>query len=123
MVSAERLTVTVLVAAALLPPIMALILVYRLDRREKEPMTLRIRLFFRGVVAVLPIVVLEMAGQWFAAGFSYNQQFQLFLLYFIIPGFAEEGVKFIVLRKQTWNDPNFDSSFAISAKCFVFSSI
>ena len=35
----------------------------------------------------------------------------LFLAYFVVPGFIEEGVKNRVLRKRTWYDPNFNYRF------------
>lgn len=108
---ADQITESVLFAAALLPPLCVLFFVYRLDRREKEPVSLLLRLFFRGVIAVLPIIALELIGQLFAQNMAYDQQLQLFLLYFIIPGFVEEGVKYWVLKKHTWSEPNFDSRF------------
>lgn len=107
----DQITESILYASALLPPLCVLIFVYWLDKREKEPVSLLIKLFFRGVIAVLPIIALELIGQIFAQGLGQSQQFQLFLLYFIIPGFVEEGVKFYALKKHTWNEPNFDSRF------------
>lgn len=117
---ANQITESVLFAAALLPPVCVLLFVYRLDKLEKEPVSLLIRLFFRGVIAVLPIIALELVGQMIAQSLGYSQQFQLFLLYFIIPGFVEEGVKYWTLKRNTWYEPNFDSRFdAIVYAAFI----
>ena len=52
----------VLWAAAVLPPVLLLLYIYRKDRVEKEPPRLLLRLFLGGCLAVLPAMALELAG-------------------------------------------------------------
>lgn len=100
-----------LVAAALLPPLVLLGVVYRIDRLEREPPALLASLFLRGVLAMFPILILELLASQFVDFFYWQPLVYLFLTYFVIPGFVEEGVKFRVLRRRTWNEPNFNYRF------------
>lgn len=100
-----------LVAAALLPPLVLLGVVYRMDRLEREPPALLAGLFLRGVLAMFPILILELLASQFVDFFYWQPLVYLFLTYFVIPGFVEEGVKFRVLRRRTWNEPNFNYRF------------
>ena len=100
-----------LVAAALLPPLVLLGVVYRMDRLEREPPALLASLFLRGVLAMFPILILELLASQFVDFFYWQPLVYLFLTYFVIPGFVEEGVKFRVLRRRTWNEPNFNYRF------------
>lgn len=100
-----------LVAAALLPPLVLMGVVYRMDRLEREPPALLAGLFLRGVLAMFPILILELLASQFVDFFYWQPLVYLFLTYFVIPGFVEEGVKFRVLRRRTWNEPNFNYRF------------
>lgn len=100
-----------LVAAALLPPLVLLGVVYRMDRLEREPPALLASLFLRGVLTMFPILILELLASQFVDFFYWQPLVYLFLTYFVIPGFVEEGVKFRVLRRRTWNEPNFNYRF------------
>ena len=100
-----------LVAAALLPPLVLMGVVYRMDRLEREPPALLAGLFLRGVLAMFPILILELLASQFVDFFYWQPLVYLFLTYFVIPGFVEEGVKFQVLRRRTWNEPNFNYRF------------
>ena len=86
-----------LVAAALLPPLVLMGVVYRMDRLEREPPALLASLFLRGVLAMFPILILELLASQFVDFFYWQPLVYLFLTYFVIPGFVEEGVKFRVL--------------------------
>ena len=98
-------------AAALLPPLILLAVVYRMDRLEKEPARLLWSLFFRGLLGMFPILILELVADQFIDFFPWDPMTYLFLAYFVVPGFIEEGVKNRVLRKRTWYDPNFNYRF------------
>lgn len=104
-------SVSFLVAAALLPPLILLAVVYRMDRLEKEPARLLWSLFFRGLLGMFPILLLELVADQFIDFFPWDPMTYLFLAYFVVPGFIEEGVKNRVLRKRTWYDPNFNHRF------------
>ncbi len=103
---------TWLIAAAVIPAVWLLVLVYRKDRLEKEPGNLLVALVLFGIVstflasatenlgiALLPFVTAP-------GSLGYN-----ILLYFIVVGLSEEGFKYLVLRFKTWRNPNFNCQF------------
>lgn len=100
-----------LISAALIPPLILLIIVYQMDRIEKEPPRLLLKLFLRGVAAMVPILVLELLADQFIDFFRWSTLTYLFLAYFVIPGFIEEGVKYRVLIRTIWRDRNFNYRF------------
>ncbi len=113
-------TLVFLVAAALIPPLLLLLFVYRMDKIEQEPLPLLRSLFLRGVLAMFPILILELIGDQVVGIFSWSQMLYLFFAYFVIPGFIEEGVKYQVLVRRIWNEPNFNYTFdAIVYAVFV----
>ena len=102
----------ILIAAAIIPAIVLLVQVYRADRLEKEPGRLLLSLVIRGVLATALAMLTERLGMWllpavFEEGsFSYNAA-----LYFIVVAFSEEGFKYLLLKKKTWNCTSFDCQF------------
>lgn len=109
-----------LVAAALIPPLILLYVIYRMDKIEQEPVRLLTALFFQGAVAMVPILFLELIGDKAIGIFAWSQLLYLFFAYFVIPGFVEEGVKYLVLIRRVWNEPNFNYNFdAIVYSVFV----
>lgn len=113
-------SVTFLVGAAVIPPLILLYIIYRMDKLEREPRNLLFSLFLRGVIAMVPILILELIGDSVIGIFSWSEMLYLFFAYFIIPGFIEEGVKYQVLVRRIWNDPNFNYTFdAIVYAVFV----
>ena len=113
-------SISFLVAAALLPPALLLFIIYRMDRLDREPLSLLLSLFFRGVVAMVPILVLELLADQFIDFFPWSYLAYLFLAYFVVPGFIEEGIKYRVLIRRCWREPNFNYRFdAIVYAVFV----
>lgn len=104
-------SVSFLLAAALLPPALVLLVIYRMDRMEREPVSLLLNLFFRGVIAMVPILVLELLADQFIDFFAWSRLAYLFLAYFVVPGFIEEGIKYRVLIRRCWREPNFNYRF------------
>lgn len=100
-----------LVAAALLPPLVLLRVVYQMDKLDREPGALLLALFFRGALAMVPILVLEVVADQFIDFFPWRPIVYLFLAYFVVPGCIEEGVKYRVLLRRTWNEPHFNHRF------------
>ena len=102
----------VLWAAAVLPPVLLLLYIYRKDRVEKEPPRLLLRLFLGGCLAVLPAMVLELAGlrvslRLFRPGSLAEAAFRCF----VAVGAVEEGCKFFFLRITSWRNPAFNYRF------------
>ncbi|MDD7684306.1 PrsW family glutamic-type intramembrane protease [Eubacterium pyruvativorans] len=105
---------TILLLAALIPPFILLVKVYRMDTIEKEPKGLIFRLVLAGALTVIPAGFLEGIGIGSVLTplvgkeniYLYN-----FLQYFLVVGIAEEGVKHFALRKITWSSPEFNYRF------------
>ena len=102
----------VLAAAAIIPAVVLLIKVYQADRLEKEPVSLILSLVFFGVLSTAIAMVLEQVctavlGSYLPEGsVAYNA-----VLYFGIVAFSEEGAKYLLLKKRTWRDINFNCQF------------
>ena len=113
-------SVLFLILAALIPPLVLMGVIYRMDKIEREPPRMMMGLFFKGLLAMFPILILELLAAQFVDFFPWSYLGYLFLAYFCIPGFIEEGVKYRVLIKNTWNDPNFNFRFdAVVYSVFV----
>ena len=102
----------VLAAAAIIPAIVLLIKVYQADRLEKEPVSLILSLVFFGVLSTAIAMALEQVGTAVLGSYlpegsvAYNA-----VLYFGIVAFSEEGAKYLLLKKRTWRDINFNCQF------------
>lgn len=105
------MSVLFLIAAALIPPAVLLVVVYAMDKVEREPFGLLLRLFVFGVVAMLPILAVELLATQFVEFFPWSRMTYLFLSYFVIPGFVEEGFKYRVLLRHAWRHPAFNYQF------------
>lgn len=101
-----------LLVLALLPALLLMRWVYRLDTIEQEPKGLLLKLAVRGAVACLPAALLEgVLSRALTGMVSADSMLYSFLETFLIIGVAEEGCKYFMLRKATWNDPNFNYRF------------
>lgn len=97
------------IAAAVAPAIILLKYVYDQDKIEKEPPYLIWRLIGMGVLAGLAAIVLETIGETVLGIFvPENRQEYYILLAFLVVACAEEGMKYALMQKVTWNDPNFN---------------
>lgn len=98
---------------ALVPSLLLMRYIYRLDRIESEPMWLVRRMFFHGMLSTLGAMILEAAGYFLISrtglnpeGIPYN-----ILFFFIVVGVSEELVKYIPLRRNIWYSPEFNCRF------------
>jgi len=102
----------ILVTAAVVPAIVLLVYVYRSDRLEREPNILLISLVFLGIVSTLFAIVSEKFGSAILdLFFDEDNTAYRFLLYFIVVGASEEGFKYLILKRRTWNHPSFNCRF------------
>lgn len=103
---------TILLLAALLPPLFLMIKIYKLDKVEKEPGGLIVKLLLFGVLTTVPAAFLEsvLIG---AVGSVISPKTTLFILVenFFCVGLVEEGVKYFALKKGSWNHPAFNYTF------------
>ena len=109
------------ILAAVLPAIFLMRYVYKQDRIEKEPLALLGDLVFRGILAALAAIVLELLGESILNSLvEPDNPKYVILLAFIGVAAVEEGTKFFFLYRRTWNDPNFNYRFdAIVYAVFV----
>ena len=97
------------IAAAILPAILLMRYVYQQDSIEKEPPQLLISLAWRGVLAALASIVLEMIAQGILnVTLDPNDPRYQYVLAFLCVAAIEEGTKFFFLYRRTWHDPNFN---------------
>lgn len=100
-------------AAALIPAIFLLRYIYKMDTYEKEPAGLLINLLLRGVGAALLSILLETLFQYLldlSPIDSSSPQYSIITAFFVI-AVVEEGTKFFLMFRRTWNDPNFNFMF------------
>ena len=102
----------VTVAAAVIPALFLLAYVYRQDKVEREPAGLLGALVLQGIFATAIAKVLERLGLVLVGSLT-REGTLLYsaLLYFGVVGFAEEGAKYFLLKRRTWNRPEFNCRF------------
>lgn len=95
---------------AAIPPLFLLYQVYRMDTVEKEPVRLIVTLLLAGALTTVVAGVLESI---FSVLYTWtpNAMISDLIQYFIVVAVSEEGVKYLALRKLTWNHPAFDYTF------------
>ena len=102
----------ILLVSALLPALLLMRWVYRQDTIEQEPRNLLGKLVLLGALSCIPAGLLEslfipVMSRFAPEGSLKNS----FLQTFFVIGVAEEGCKYYMLRRATWNDPNFNYRF------------
>ena len=101
-----------LIAAAVIPAVFLLVRVERADRLEKESPKLLISLVLFGIIATLIASLGERIGM--AVLYSLFEEESVlfnFLLYFVVVALSEEGAKYVLLKRRTWKNPEFDCQF------------
>jgi protease PrsW len=102
----------ILVISAVLPAIALLIYVYKKDRREKEPAGLILSLVFLGIISTMLALVAESIGDGILEVFCTDYDLTYLVLEnFIVVGLSEEYCKYIVMKKRTWKNDNFNCTF------------
>jgi RsiW-degrading membrane proteinase PrsW (M82 family) len=87
-----------LILVSILPGVLWLIYFYRKDRFEPEPVKVIARVFFGGMLMVIPAGALELIGKdGLAAARSSGDLGAIFFYAFFFIGLIEEGLKFLLL--------------------------
>ena len=87
-------------------------LVYRKDRIEKEPLGFLFKLLLGGGITVISAIVIGLLGEnLFSAFVSRDTIIFLLIDNFLLTALVEEGGKYFVLKKKTWNSKEFNYSF------------
>ena len=118
---AAALPPLIYVLVAVLPAVILMVYVYRHDTIEREPAGLLLSLLWRGVLAALAAIVLEIIAQRILDHLVMPGTFlHTVLTAFVVVAAVEEGTKYYFLKRRTWNDPNFNYRFdAIVYAVFV----
>lgn len=102
----------ILVAAAVLPALALIVYVCKADKLEKEPVGLLAKLVLSGVLATILALVSETVGDLILGVLHIrNQKLYNAIMFFIIVAISEEGFKYLMLKKLSWNDANFNCRF------------
>ncbi len=102
----------ILIAAAAIPAVLLMLKAYRSDRLEPESPRLLWQLVKAGVFSSLIALVLERLGSLLLGLFApENGTLYNVLLYFVVVACSEEGAKYFLLRRNTWNSPEFDCQY------------
>lgn len=114
---------TVLLLAALIPAAVLMVQVYRLDRIEKEPIGLLLRLALLGALSALVAAVAERALQGLV-GLLLPKGSALYRVVenFLVVALVEEVCKRWPVMKLAWEHPAFDYRFDAVVYC-VFSAL
>lgn len=111
----------ILIAAAVIPAVFLMVKVYKADRLDREPKSLLVSLLFFGILSTAIAVALEELGS-FLLGILFRKEGILYnlIMYYGVVAFSEEGSKYFLLKKKTWNNPNFNCQFdAVVYSTFV----
>lgn len=103
----------------LIPPIILLIYIYKLDKVEKEPPKMILRLFLYGLFSVLPAMFLEYVGMTFlgSTGLPETSWTYLAIMYFVVVAFSEELSKRMVGVGMTYKSEEFNYQFDSVVYC------
>ena len=102
----------VLIAAAVIPAVMLLNYIRRIDRLESESPALIRRLVMNGLIATFLAGAAEMAGSAVLGVLLPNSTLiHDFLMYFVVVALSEEGFKYLLMKRSTWNSPEFNCMF------------
>ena len=108
----QNLYTTILyITAAVLPAIVLMSYVYRMDRAEKEPSRLLGILIVGGVLSALAAMFVEIIAETIMQN-TLDVSFTTYqILDATMVGLAEEGCKLFFLKKYSWNSGDFNYRF------------
>ncbi len=101
-----------LIGAASLPAIFILVYVYRKDRTEREPGGLLLKLVLMGFLSAVFAVGSELLGGMIFERIPFASEIQAnFWKYLIVVALSEEFFKYILMKKATWKNINFNCTY------------
>lgn len=103
---------TILIAAAVIPAVFLLVRVYKGDRLEREDPVFIFLLVVMGIISTAAASILEEAGSIVLALFlNENETLYQIIFYYIVVALSEEGSKYVLLRKRTYNSREFNCRY------------
>ncbi len=101
----------ILLAAAVIPAIFLMIKVYQSDRLERESPYMLWSLVKAGILSSL----IAMVAEWILNGLLEltvtDESLYQILLYFVVVAFSEEGAKYYMLHRSSWDSREFDCQY------------
>lgn len=109
-----------LLLLALLPSIVLIRFVWKQDKVEKEPAGLLIKIFFFGVISVIPAVIIELLiGEVIDAFFVEGTSLYIIIENFLGVAIVEEYVKRQATKLAAWKHKAFNYKFDAIVYCIV----
>ena len=107
------LIVLIYILAAVLPAVFLLRYIYKKDWVEKESPKLLKSLLLNGVLAALLSIAGESLGTFLLnlSPISPESPVYYIVMAFLVVAVVEEGMKYILMYRRTWNDPEFNYTF------------
>ena len=101
-----------LIAAAVVPAVLLMFRVYRSDRLEKESPAILWSLTKAGIFSALIALVAEwVLGLLLRLTVSQSSDLYQVILYFVVVAVSEEGAKYFLLQRRSWNSPEFNCQY------------
>lgn len=101
-----------LFSLATIPAIVLLFYIYKKDKKEKEPMSMLIKLFIFGIISVIPILIVETILDLGVEILTTPGSVAYALLDgFIVAALSEEFFKRFFLKSGSFKNPNFNCMF------------
>lgn len=95
---------------AIIPSILILLYVYKMDIIEKEPIPMLFTLLFLGAVITIPAQFVEQLL--ISLPFiNYGGYLNSFIMSFLVIALVEEGYKFLMVFLGTWKNKNFNHKY------------
>ncbi len=103
---------TILILSAIIPAIFLIVKVYKLDKLEKENPIFILLLILSGIFSTVIAMVLEELGTYILSLY-YDQSSLIYniLMYYVVVAVSEEGAKYVLLRKRTYNSFEFNCQY------------
>lgn len=101
----------VLIAAAVIPAVFLMVKVYQSDRLDKESPEMLRSLILAGIISSLIALVAERILSAILDATVSDMGTYMFILYFGIVAFSEEGAKYFMLRRRSWDSDEFNCLF------------
>ena len=89
-----------------LPAFLLLLWCYKQDSEQPEPVKLLVKGVFLGIIGTIPVIILELASGLFTNIFP--PVLREAYTAFFVAGFIEEGMKYVLLKKVFFKNPEFD---------------
>ena len=103
----------IMIAVAIIPPLLLMIFIYRRDKHEREPKGLLFKCAALGALSVITALIGEAATMGIIESVFSGKS--IYLYYFVEAFFGvaivEEAGKFLMLRLGTWKNRHFDYTF------------